>query len=204
MHALEVLDPVRDRHPRQPRHEIERAAHRGIADGVDRRGDARGRPPSASPPRFRLGGDRHAPVAAALVRLEHPGGAAAEAPVEKHLHAADGEPSRALRRSAPPADERRQRRDRRMKQHPEPEVIRRLEPLERGQAGRVSTSWMPVTPSRCASACASRSAASSRSRPAARADAASSAPRRARAGDPSALRRRRGRSFRRRDRACPG
>ncbi len=41
--ALEVLDPVRDRHARERRHQVERPPDRGVADGVhDRRDPRRG------------------------------------------------------------------------------------------------------------------------------------------------------------------
>ena len=93
VHALEVLDPVRQRRPRERSHEVERATHGRIADGVHGDGDPRVRREPHGPRRLVPASVmRHAAIAAALVRLQHPGGAAPEAAVQEHLHAADAEP----------------------------------------------------------------------------------------------------------------
>ena len=113
--------------------QIERPAHRRVTDRVHRGGEPRVGPRADRQRRLGLAGDGQAAVAAAAVGLQHPGGAAPEAAVQKQLHASDAKPIRS--HAAPDAlpDQRGQRGHRRMKQDAEPQAIPRFEPAERVQ-----------------------------------------------------------------------
>ena len=137
VHALEVLDPVGQRGPRERSHEIERATHGRIADGVHGTGDPMlRREPHGALRLLRLG-ERHAAVATALVRLQHPGGAAAEAPVQEHLHPAEGEPLGARAAALAGADQCGERGDRRVKEYAQAQPPGRLQPGEGCSSGVV-------------------------------------------------------------------
>ncbi len=137
MDALEVLDPMREGDPGKRLDQVERPAHGGVSDGVHRDRDAVIRRRAHRVGRFRLRGDRHPPVAASLVRVEHPRGPAPEAAVEKQLHPAHAEPAGAGAAPLAAAHQIGQRRDRRMEQHPKPEIAGILEPAKGGPGAPV-------------------------------------------------------------------
>ena len=133
MHALEVLDAVRNgsRGTALTSSSARRTAASPIACTVLAIPGSRGGGHGVA--HFFLAGYRHAPIASARIGLQHPGGAAAEATVEEHLHAAKGQPVGSLSASGPISDQLGQRRHRRVKQHPQPKPSRSLEALERIQ-----------------------------------------------------------------------
>ncbi len=121
---------MRQRHARQPLDQVERSPDRGVADGMHCDGDpVRGRGAHRLVG-FALADYRHPAIATALVRLEHPCGAAAETAVEKELHAAQPEPRRARSTPCPALNQGGERRHRRVEEHPEPQLARLLETSE--------------------------------------------------------------------------
>ena len=62
MHTLEMLDTMGDGDPLERAHEVQGPPHRGIADGVDRRGDSRAGSHAHGGAHIRFGGDGHAVI----------------------------------------------------------------------------------------------------------------------------------------------
>jgi len=92
MHTLEVLDAVGNRKYREPAHEVERTTHGGVADSVDRTGDAGCSRRNHRITRLGFACNGHSSITATGVKLEHPGRTTPKAAIQKHLHAPERQP----------------------------------------------------------------------------------------------------------------